>query len=111
MGIIGNVLSLLVLGKRSRTSSLFLYLIGLAFADFMNLVVTTIAMAEVLVPSVYEHIRMITRYSAYVKPYSNPLEMMAQMCSIYMTVTFTIDRYIYICHPFKASHLCTNPTS
>ncbi|XP_064634285.1 FMRFamide receptor-like isoform X2 [Lineus longissimus] len=107
IGIIGNAMSIAVLSKGCRESSLIVYLMGLAIADIMVLVTTVISTVETLAPDVDGQLKIHTTYTAYVLPYVMPLGLTFQIYSIYMTVAFTIDRYIYICHPFQSHKLCT----
>jgi hypothetical protein len=43
----------------------------------------------------------------YILPIVYPIAMMAQTGSAYMTLCVTFERYLVVCWPLKARHLCT----
>jgi len=43
--------------------------------------------------------------------YVNPLGYMAQCATIWLTVLIAVNRYITICHPFKADRFLTIRTA
>lgn len=40
-------------------------------------------------------------------PYAYPTALIAQTCSIYTTVAFTVERWIAVCRPLRAAKMCT----
>jgi hypothetical protein len=81
----------------------------LAVADSAVLVVVFVALSLFLgttsIPGVYVG---YTRFAIpYLKKYVNPLGYMTQCVTIWMTVVIAVNRYIAICHPFKAHRLLT----
>ena len=107
LGIIGNVLSIVVLTNQRMISSTSCYLIALAIFD------TIVLMASVLflcLPTFYTAKQTLEDYYyayPYMHPYAYPVSLIAQTCSIYTTVAFTVERYIAVCRPLKAAKLCT----
>ncbi|ESO91158.1 hypothetical protein LOTGIDRAFT_153588 [Lottia gigantea] len=105
-GNIGNILSIIVLTRRIMRSSTYVYLAALAFCDMLVLVFTMLLLLEdTKVPSdglspLYQ------TYYAFLFPWVHPITITFQVTSIWLTLAFTIDRYIMICHPFKAESMC-----
>ena len=46
----------------------------------------------------------------YIRLYTYPLLFMGQMATIWMTVLIAFSRYIAVCQPYKAAHVCSVPT-
>jgi hypothetical protein len=106
-GILGNILSFIVLGKDNKRLPLFLILRALAVSDSILLV--TVLFMQVMA-NCYEftgafHGLYIIR--GYLGVSVWPCIMMAQMSSVWLTVLVSIERWIAVCHPLKAGTMCT----
>lgn len=109
LGLVGNMLSLVVLTQKTMRSSTYSYLSALAVCDSMMLLLTIILlMKDVNLPVKGEQ-----RWAwdeglyPYLFPYIHPGAFTFQVTSVWLTLAFTVDRYIMICHPFKAEPFCS----
>ena len=106
-GLLGNILSIIVLSNKRMSSTTSLYLMALAVFDSLVLVSLILFMA---LPSIYYFtgkLESYNRFYPYLHPFAYPTALTAQTCSIYITVGFTVERYIAVCHPLKATKMCT----
>ncbi|XP_005181777.1 FMRFamide receptor [Musca domestica] len=108
LGIIGNVISMIILSRPQMRSSINYLLIGLACCDTV-LIITSMLLFGI--PSIYPYTGNFFLYYNYIFPYISPvvfpIGMISQTASIYMTFTVTLERYVAVCHPLKARALCT----
>ncbi len=107
LGVIGNILSIIVLSNRRMQSSTSCYLIALAVFDITVLISLFLFMS---LPTVYIATGKLESYFLaypYMHPFAYPIALTAQTCSIYTTVAFTVERYIAVCMPLKAAKMCT----
>lgn len=101
VGFVGNILALVVLRKEPRKGATVWLLAALAIADWLLL-------AYIFQEKVVTNFcRYMDYHQCYWKmrkpwPYTWPLGCMAQMSTVWLVVVVTIDRYVAICHPFKA---------
>jgi len=102
LGLISNVLVMYVLTRRSMKSSTNCFLLALAIFDSLVLICTTLLVCLKPLSLVYQEL-----VHAYVVVYVYPLALIAQTCVIWITVSFTVERYIAVRNPLKASSLCT----
>ena len=101
-GLIGNILSVIVLQRdRDRREALFL-LQALAFADTFHLLV-----AVNRYPLKYL-IQEVSYVSMQLIVY--PLLKTTQAMTVWMMLLVTTDRYIYVCRPLVAHQLCNSRT-
>ncbi|KAF6039074.1 GPRNNA1 [Bugula neritina] len=91
-----------VLTRRSMKSSTNCFLLALAIFDSLVLICTTLLVCLKPLSLVYQEL-----VHAYVVVYVYPLALIAQTCVIWITVSFTVERYIAVRNPLKASSLCT----
>lgn len=108
LGIIGNVISMIILSRPQMRSSINYLLIGLACCDTV-LIVTSVLLFGI--PSIYPYTGNFFLYYNYIYPFISPIlfpvAVISQTASIYMTFTVTLERYVAVCHPLKARALCT----
>ncbi|XP_054271095.1 FMRFamide receptor [Macrosteles quadrilineatus] len=110
MGIIGNVISMIILSRPQMRSSINYLLIGLARCDTV-LIVTSIFLFGI--PAIYQYTRtdILYNYEFYIYPFLClivfPVALIAQTVSVYLTLTVTLERFVAVCHPLQARSLCT----
>ncbi|XP_076468964.1 FMRFamide receptor-like [Babylonia areolata] len=103
-GMVANGLSVAVLTRRSMRSSTYTYLAALAVCDSLVLVFTfLLVMKDAKTHDATDSLDHM--YNIYF-PYVHPTAIIFQVTSIWLTLAFTVDRYIMICHPFKAENMC-----
>ena len=107
LGLIGNVFSVIVLANRRMMSSTSCYLIALGVFDSVVLISLVLFFA---LPTFYLATGKLESYFhayPYMHPYAYPTALIAQTCSIYITVAFTVERWIAVCRPLRAAKMCT----
>ena len=107
MGSIGNTVSFLVLRRDCSTPVASFLLQALAIADnvFLLLWMTHYSLRELIRfvdPDALNHAVWL-----YLRVYSFPVLYMAQTQTIWLTVIIAINRFMAVCLPYKAPHLCT----
>ena len=108
LGLIGNVMTSLVLSRRDMQSatgsggsgSTNAYLRALAAWDSMVLVSSLLLIG---LPAVPQFAFYRSHVFAYVHSYFYPLALIAQTATIWLTVAFTLERYVAVCLPLKST--------
>lgn len=107
VGFAGNTISFLVLNKDKSTPVASFLLQSLAIADNTFLVLWLIHYA------VKDAIRFLEisqlDYPAwmYIRVYTFPILYMGQMQTIWLTVVIALNRFMAVCLPYRAPHMCT----
>nr|CAH7745088.1 unnamed protein product [Callosobruchus chinensis] len=108
LGLIGNIISMVILSRPQMRSSINYLLIGLARIDTV-LIVTSILLFGL--PSIYPYSGLFFTYYymvyPHIAPLVYPLAMVSQTASVYLTVTISLERFVAVCFPLKAKSLCT----
>lgn len=108
LGILGNIISMIILSRPQMKSSINYLLIGLARVDTV-LIITSILMFGL--SGVYPYTGQLFTYYYVVYPHIvpviYPLSMATQTASAYLTLTVTLERFVAVCHPLRARSLCT----
>lgn len=103
VGILGNILSMVILSRPQMRSSINYLLIGLARCDTV-LIVTSILLFGFR--SIYPYTGYMFAYNYYIypqiAPYVFPLATASQTASIYLTLMVSLERYVAVCHPLRA---------
>lgn len=97
-GLVANSLTLVVLHQHSTFTSTQCYLSTLAVWDSIVLLSTGLLIGLPELSKHYSHL-----VYPYVVSYIYPLALVAQTATIWLTVAFTTERYIAVCHPLRAS--------
>jgi len=95
-GVGGNLVNVAVLTRRSMKSSTNSYLTALAVYDVLYLV-----FALTMTLDHYSTVSRSPSYQHYRLPFGRPLTDTASNTGIWLTLTFTVERYIGVCHPMK----------
>ena len=107
LGLIGNSLSFITLQRFSKDNVATILFKVLAVTD--NLLLISIGATKI--PSAILHCTDLEEVYSCLKTYINlyvwPVANMIHMCSVYLMMILAVTRYIAICKPFKAKHICT----
>lgn len=108
VGILGNILSMVILSRPQMRSSINYLLIGLARCDTI-LILTSMLLFGFR--SIYPYTGYLFHYNyiiyPQIAPFVFPIAMAAQTASIYLTLMVSLERYVAVCHPLRARALCT----
>ena len=100
-GIIANIINIAVLTRRSMTSSTNHYLSALAVYDVLYL-----ALVFVIILHHYAAVASSAWYNRC-RPHAMWLSNTCSNTAVWLTVTFTVERYIGVCHPMRGKVWCT----
>ncbi|XP_064596780.1 FMRFamide receptor-like [Liolophura sinensis] len=101
VGILGNICNIVVLSHPRMTSSTNVYLTILAACDMLYLVFS------LTLGFVFCSYRDMPESSFQYIPYGRVLSDIFGNTAVWLTVAFTIERYIGVCHPMKGKIWCT----
>ncbi|KAG5887004.1 hypothetical protein JTB14_003682 [Gonioctena quinquepunctata] len=108
LGILGNIISMIILSRPQMRSSINYLLIGLARIDTV-LIITSMLLFGL--PGIYPYSgSMFTYYYVvypHIAPVLFPIALVAQTASVYLTLTVSLERFVAVCHPLRARSLCT----
>lgn len=103
VGLLGNVVTIVVLTRRRMRSSTNVYLTALAVSDLLYLMfVFTLSFMHY--PSIHEpSFQWYWHYYGFGIWFTDA----TTYTSIWLTVSFTVERYIAVCHPMRGQLICT----
>lgn len=102
IGIVGILLTVTVLGQKKMQTSTNCYLISLAIADLFFLVILSTTLLERHITSDGTHFHYFQIYFVYATIFMKAF----LIASVWLTVMLSIERFIAICMPMRASIFC-----
>lgn len=100
-GILGIILTVIVLSHKNMSTSTNSYLISLAMADLCFLIIIPLRCFE----------GKLDKFEAYyyyiIHFYAIQIMNIFLLVSVWLTVMLALERYIAICHPLRAMSVCT----
>jgi hypothetical protein len=112
IGIVGNFLSILVLTRKSMSRlSTYHYLLGLAICDIISLSSASLILMQYSIPSSLRSNPTFNNNYKILLIYVLPIVGATQALSVWLTLAFTVDRYLYVCKPYKGLKHCTRRRS
>lgn len=104
-GIVGNILSLIVLFHKDMATSTNVYLSALAISDTVKLINDVLYFILILMK--YTEAENAGMIMANLYPYAHYIFNFAVCVTAWLTVSIAIERYISVCHPTRAKAICT----
>ena len=104
-GILGIMLTVIVLSRKNMKTSTNCYLIALAIADLLFLIIFATYLPTKS-PSLMQDSHAYSIFAIYIS-YAVILMNVFLISSSWLTVMLAIERYIAICRPFLAARVCT----
>jgi len=102
LGLLGNAISLCVLLQRAMRSTMSTFLTALAVWDSLALLGTLLLITLPTLSTTFAH-----HVQPFVVVYVYPLCLVAQTATIWIVVSFTVMRYIALCHQILAKSFST----
>ena len=107
LGLVGNVMTLVVLFKQKHKATTTLILKSLTIADSLYLVCMLLLMSLRYINSVTNTMSGYMRVFPYIFRWLYPQLYVYRTLITWLTVLLTIDRYIVVCRPLHARSICT----
>ncbi|KAK3590824.1 hypothetical protein CHS0354_012417 [Potamilus streckersoni] len=100
-GIIGIIITIIVLSRKNMCTSTNSYLISLAAADLIFLLIFSNRFLETRLSQEQDYLYYT------IMTYAGIFLDILLLASVWLTVMLALERYIAICHPMRAMAICT----
>ena len=107
LGIVGNILSFIVMCKQRQSLTTSILLQGLAVADTLILTSTLLIRSMRYLCTCLLTCVAYTRAYRYIFRWLYPCVFLFRLSTTWLTTLLTMDRYIAVSHPLQAHRLCT----
>lgn len=87
--------------------STYAYLLGLSICDEISLTFTVIIWLYYILPKLFKLPQDFVNAHSILLLKVYPVVASTQALSIWITLAFTLDRYLFVCHPFYGREYCT----
>lgn len=108
IGLTGNTLSIMVWRRKSMKCSTGTYLIAQALVDSGVLLLFFVADTIMMI---WPEVKTSYAYGSFYAYFAYPIFFLFVVCSIWMTVGVTVDRYIQVCWITHAKTMCSDKRS
>lgn len=107
LGLVGNTVSTLCLYRDSSKTATPFLLISLEVADTSFLVCVFLIRVLTSIHTFTVPIARMSILVPYLTKYVYPLAIVAETSTIYLTILVTVNRYVSVCWPYRASDWCS----
>ena len=107
VGIIGNSFSFVVFWKGTFNKSTSFLFMCLSLTDSTVLLTAFVVFSVAPFVDYTGYMQGFGNINPYIFVYVRPLCLMARTANVWVTVLITVNRYIHVCVPFRASRWCT----
>ena len=107
MGLVGNIISFLVLSKAHGHSPMFFVLRAVAISDAVFLFGVFVLQSVVNIYHWTGVCKWCFLYRGYMQFSFWPILMITQMTTVWLTVLVSLERYVAICFPLNSATICT----
>ena len=105
LGLLGNILSLIVLSQKKMQTSTNVFLSALAVGDTVKLINDLMYVIVLIILRVNPELGNMLHL--YLYPYAHYIFNVAVCVTAWLTVSVAVERYIAVCHPTHAKLMCT----
>ena len=107
VGIIGNSLAFVVFWKGEFNKSTSFLFMCLSLSDSALLLTAFVVMSVAPFVIYTGYMQSFWNIYPYILVYILPMQFVAQTATLWVTVLITVNRYIHVCVPLRASQWCT----
>ena len=104
-GLIGNIMTLIVLSRKNMCTSTNAFLSALAVADTIKLINDIIYFVVMILQRTDPPAAAIAFQHIY--PYAHFVFSLSVCVSAWLTVAVAVERYVLVCHPTRSKNCCT----
>lgn len=106
-GVVGNTLAAVILSRLQMRSSINTLLLGLVACDTL-IIFCTVSIFDLRAVTLYAGSPLYYHYAfPHIFLYAYPLASAGRTMCVYLTVLVSVERWLAVCHPFRARTLCS----
>ena len=105
LGLPANIFGIIILSMKQMRTSTSVFLIALAVTDLIKIFDDILYFVSILINDISPEVG--PKLYAYLYPYTHYVFNATMMAAAWITVAIAIERYVAVCHAYKAKLLCT----